>query len=533
VSRVRVVAPLFLVLSSACGDSLIVDNVDQPDVGRVFSTASSIEQTIATRFQTCHNSRTDLWGQMAVLSLEGASTIPNLIGRVLIPRAQIANSVGATPSIYSDFSNLATNGRVAANAVTALDNLISRGGTLGTDAQNLRARAFGYFAVGCHLGWLAMTYDSAAIATPGIDAESVPPLSGAQDVMRAAIAMFDTAISIASSPTASTTGGFPLPATWVNGTALSSGEFIRMVRSYRARFRAGVARTPAEREKVDWPAIIADAENGVMSDMMITVGGSSGWSNYVGTTGNVTALSMMYYGMADVSGAYDAWLALPLENRDVFLVVTPDRRWPQGATRAAQQAAGATAGANFNSVPILTNRTDAVTGLPWTVSFYRFSRFAYLPNNAASGLYPIVTKAEMNLLAAEGYLRAGDIATAAAKIDITRVGRAQLPALTGVITTTTQAIPGGASCVPRVPKPGAAGTTCGNIWEAMKWEKRMETALTGYGQWYFDSRGWGDLVQDTPLEFPVPYQELSARHLPYYNLGGGLKSSAPKGTYGF
>jgi len=35
------------------------------------------------------------------------------------------------------------------------------------------------------------------------------------------------------------------------------------------------------------------------------------------------------------------------------------------------------------------------------------------------------------------------------------------------------------------------------------------------------------------VEFPVPYQELGARQLPYYNLGGGLRSSASKGTYGF
>jgi hypothetical protein len=61
----------------------------------------------------------------------------------------------------------------------------------------------------------------------------------------------------------------------------------------------------------------------------------------------------------------------------------------------------------------------------------------------------------------------------------------------------------------------------------------METAFTGYGQWFFDSRGWGDLVAGTAIEFPVPYQELAARRKPFYSLGGGLKSSAVRGTYGF
>ena len=68
----------------------------------------------------------------------------------------------------------------------------------------------------------------------------------------------------------------------------------------------------------------------------------------------------------------------------------------------------------------------------------------------------------------------------------------------------------------------------------MKWEKRMETAFTGWASWYFDSRGWGDLAEGTPLEYPVPYQELDARQKPIYDLGGiGGKSAAPRGTYGY
>jgi len=67
----------------------------------------------------------------------------------------------------------------------------------------------------------------------------------------------------------------------------------------------------------------------------------------------------------------------------------------------------------------------------------------------------------------------------------------------------------------------------------MKWEKRLETAYTTYGAWFFDSRGWGDLVQDTALEYPTPYQELDARQHAFWDLGGGGPSSAPKGTYGF
>ena len=57
----------------------------------------------------------------------------------------------------------------------------------------------------------------------------------------------------------------------------------------------------------------------------------------------------------------------------------------------------------------------------------------------------------------------------------------------------------------------------------------METAYTGYMIWYADNRGWGDLVEGTPTEWPIPYQEMQVRQKPYYN--GQLR--AARGTYGF
>ena len=526
---------------AGCGDRLTVDNLTQPDIAQVLASASAIEQTIGSGYQSCHNAVEtggdgQLLPQMAALSLEGYAAVANFgIGlRVGIPRGVVFNALNSFP-INGDFVRLSLGGRLAASAVDALDRLTARGATLGTPAQDVRARAFGFFAVGCHQGWLAMSYDSAGVVTPRMASDSIPPLRAAPDVMSAALAMFDSALAIAATPAALGPGGFPLPPTWANGNALTRDEFVRVVRSLRARFRAGVARTPAEREKVNWPLVIADAENGIASDFMITVGPSAGWVS--GANVNATIffnMAPMYYGMADVSGGYDAWLALPLDSRGFFLIVTPDRRWPQGTTRAAQQASS-TVPTNFASTPFVAHRTGPdVTGQPWAVSYYFFNRLQYIRSNGNNGAFPAIAKAEMDLLAAEGYLRANNVAAAATKIDVTRVGRGQLPRLAGAIITAAEQVPGGASCVPRVPAPPTfATTTCGTIWEAMKWEKRMETAYTGYGQWYFDSRGWGDLVQGTALEFPVPYQELAARQKPFYSLGGGLGSSAGKGTYGF
>src|SRR2546422_8166795 len=114
----------------------------------------------------------------------------------------------------------------------------------------------------------------------------------------------------------------------------------------------------------------------------------------------------------------------------------------------------------------------------------------------------------MRLLAAVGQIRPGHADLAGPLIDSSRVGKGSLPGVTGITDPTTP-VPGRAACVPRVPQPpNFTSTACGNILEALKWEKRMETAFLGYGSWYFDDRGWGDLPEGTALNWPVPWQEM-------------------------
>jgi hypothetical protein len=441
--------------------------------------------------------------------------------------------------VFTEFSALSRQSRLSVEALDALDKYLKSGQTLGTPAQDMRARAFGFFGAATSLGWMALIYDSAAVVGTGMPSDSIPPLSGAADVMKAAITMLDSALAYTTNPVASGSGGFPLPATWLStASATSAADFARLVRSYRARFRAGVARTPAQRAAVDWAKIIDDTENGLAADYMSSVGGNTGWS--IGDLSQIYVdpgwgqISLMYMGMADVSGGYATFIATPIATRNgYFLVQTPDKRWPVGATRAAQQAASVQP-TTANSKPYISNRSVAdIPGDGWGVSYYDFYRFKYMRNSSNQGLYPDFMKAENDLLAAEAYIRTGDIAKAAAKIDITRVPNG-LPALSGVVTSATQAVPGGAQCVPQVPQAPAFNTVaCGTILEAMKYEKRMETALSSFGRWWIDSRGWGDLILNTVLEYPVPYQEMQARQEASYNLGGGSASSAAKGTYGF
>jgi hypothetical protein len=537
------IAPLaLLVAAGACQQDLQVDNLTAPDVEKVFALPATIEQTISTGYQVCHNAVTNngIMPEIATYALESYSALNNFnMGvRAAIPRSPLPNGRG-TPSIFGEFSSLSRNARLAVNAIDALDRLIKEGRTLGTDAQNLRAKSFGYFVTACNLGKMALLYDSSAVVSPGMGSDSIPELSGAATVMNAALSYLDSAVAIALRAPASGSGGFPVPDNWLGGTAMSRDDYVRLLRSWRARLRANVARTPAQRNAANWDAIIADAENGITTDYLVNVGGSTGWNigYYSSQAYQERAwhqVSPMYYGMADVSGEFDRWIATPLNQRYSFVVRTPDRRWPAGATRAEQRAAS-TNPTGINSLPWLKAEQTDSPGDAWGVSPYTFQRMRFIRLSNNTGTFIEFAKAENDLLLAEGYLRKGRVADAARLIDKTRNGRAGLPALTGVVTTATQPVPGDANCVPKVPQ-GPAFTTvaCGNIWEAMKYEYRMETAFTAWGSWYFPMRGWGDLVEGTPLEYPIPYQEMDARQRPFYALGGqGGKSSAGKGTYGY
>ena len=535
-------ASLLVLAASACDQRLAVEDLTDPDINRVFATGASIESTIGAGFQTIHNaigpSNTNDQPGLEVFGLESYSQLNNfnLGTRAAIPRLPINNVIGA-PSIFTEFTALAKEARLVVNAMDALDALVKSGKTIGTPAKDLRARSFGFFVAGVSLGSMAMMYDSAAIVSTGMPSDSVPPLSGAADVGKAAIVMLDSALAIANNPAAAS--GFPLEALWMgNASGFSLDQYKRVIRSFRARFRAGMSRTPAQAAAVDWPKVIDDAENGIQTNFMVNSGSSTGWNNSWDVTRYQDAtwseMSLMYMGMADVSGGYANFIAADYGHKNGwFLVITPDKRWPQGTTRAAQNAASVQP-TSVASLPYISNRSvsNDVAGDGWGISFYDYFRYRYIKVNSNSGAHAEFLKAENDLLAAEGYIRTGNFAAAAAKIDLTRAAIGGLPALSGVVTSATQAVPGGAQCVPQVPT-GTGTVACGNIMEAMKYEKRIETMYSGFGRFWIDSRGWGDLVEGTPLEFPVPYQEMQSRQKPFYLLGPGFGSAAAKGVYGF
>ena len=112
--------------------------------------------------------------------------------------------------------------------------------------------------------------------------------------------------------------------------------------------------------------------------------------------------------MADVSGAYGTWLATPRSTRTQFLVVTPDTRWPQGATRAAQQAeAPASTGTLLPAGRYMRNRPtgEDPPAEGWGQSMYDHRRWGFIRENSNQGTLVEMDVDEGRLLAAEGYIR--------------------------------------------------------------------------------------------------------------------------------
>ena len=533
---------MLLGLIACSGDSLNVVNVNDPDVARAYSTPAGVEAVVAglgVQLNNTQRATESVNTQARILSGENIASVANfgMAARSQIPRSIISNELGNDNQSgnLANFNQFSRVSRTASNAIAAVNRLLTAGVTIGSPAQDARAKAFAFFILGQSLGNLSLAYDSAAIVTPATPSDVVPGLSSAAQVNAAALQMLDSAIAIANSPAATTgANGFPLPTTWISGVAVTRDGFVRLARSFKARFRAGVARNAAQRAAVNWPLVIDDATNGITADHNITLGGTTGWSaaydfNQMYVVGGWHAVPYYYYGMADVSGSYDAWLATARDSRSDFTVVTPDTRWPRGNTRAAQQATAPTlalpTGVYFRNRP--TGEDVPLVG-PGD-SQYDHRRYGAQWLNSVQGPYTDMSKTEMDMLAAEGHIRGGNLSAAAALVNITRLKNGLDPIGT-VASATAPYSTDLTKCVPRVPvAPNFTSTACGSLLEAMKYEKRMETAYTGYFIWMADNRGWGDLVEGTVVEWPVPYQEMQARQKPYYN----GTNRAPRGTYGF
>lgn len=385
-------------------------------------------------------------------------------------------------------------------------------GTVSTEFPDGRdtpsRKIFARFVIGVSQLKLALLMDQAYITdtiTPGFN-QVVQDLSPYPAVLENAKAQLRAAIAEARKAP-----DFTLPLLFVNSAAnraINRDELIRVMQSYLVRADVYSARTPQQRAAVNWAAVLARLDStitrdfGHQADPAVAGTGSTYISNSFAQ--NTLRLSNRFIGPADTSGAYQLWLSRSIAQRGPIVIATPDLRIRNATSPAATVPTPA---------PIRIQRVTSTQGStsngPYLTSYYRYVR--YLNSKADSGSYAFVaaiTVQEMRFIRAEALYRLGRRAEAAALINPTRTAA-------GLRPVDANGPPAGRDCVPR-----KDDGSCGDLWDAIMYEKRIDLFPLEGDINYLDARGWGKLMPGTPLHFPVIGRELLTRGLPFYTFGG-------------
>ena len=491
-----------LVMAAGCADQDIT-NPNHPDTDKVLRTPGDVEALIASSIYTWWHNNMKRYPTMSL------STMANQNGPRWAdwgmqetsrePREAIVNIVGADFGSLMEtpwFGNYSAN-KAANDGLNAIDErgiLIGEGG-----ADTPRARAFAKFVQGLSHGRIALLFDQGYVVDEntdiGKDLEFVPY----GQVMEQSIRSLEEAIAIAEA------NAFDIPSIgWIHGYPMSNQDLARLAHSFVAHLLASNARSPQERDQVDWQKVIYHADRGILEDFGPLELGNDWWAGHDWTPPGSHRGHLRLLGPADQSGAYQAWEAVAPTDRSPFLIDTDDRRITGGTPT--------TDGKYFRYME--SSLVPQERGV-WHQSNYYFYRFEGVRLGGDGMRQTTLTVRELRLLKAEGLYRLGDRAGAAEIVNETRVAIGELPAVTVEGTS-------GPRCVPR-----RRDGSCGDLFDALKWEKYMETMMTMSGGMYFDKRGWGDLYPGTAIHLPVPASELAEMRLPSYTFGGDGPGSAP------
>jgi len=475
------------------------------------------------------------------------------------PRVQFDNSTtGASLFARDPWSNFYEANAAATDMPRLIkaNHLVIKDPQTGAD-NTQRVLTFAKWLQGLSHIHLAMLFDSAAVISEEVDLAKVPslPFQPYTVVRDSGIKWLEDAIAMAKQRSFI----FPLnDDLWVYNTAVSNDELAAIAHSYIARAMVYSARTPTERAAVNWTAVKTHIQAGVTAPfgplgipnpviamdyraMMssppqnIAAICTAGGTNFCGPHAGVARVDLRLLGPADTSGAYQTWLqkvsGARFDTVAPFVVRSPDKR-----IQAPEQTVPAIKPTYFKFTDVVppvaimpTERGPYYYSNYWTSSRalnnntqFPFEGGGRARRNVADlgGIQDaMMLPAEMDLLLAEAEIRLGNPGAAVALINKTRVGNGELPPV-GV-----NGPPAGPGCVPK-----RYDGSCGNLMDALMYEKRIETYGTAIS--YFDLRGWGCLLAGTPTQLPPPGRQLDLLGKANYTYGGspGAVGSAARPT---
>jgi hypothetical protein len=560
-----VLAVMMALVTTACFD-LDVVNQNNPDIERALRDPSDVEQVIASAFIIWYNffpsdDASEVYPQLAD---EVTST---LVQRQFYwaqePRAPLDNNPNGDqvwiPRLpWDQLSECIANANDGLKPLAGRNEdytpraegpmrLVTPDGNGNASDHTDRAYVFAKMMQGFCLGYLALTNDQVATATEdtiipeGFDNQQEWERTHLKDYhanLALAIKSLEQAIERANSgdPFQTPTSG------WVNAQSYNNQQLAQLAHTMIARLLVSVPRTPAERAAVDWQKVLFHTERGLTYDFGPTLqSGTITSNNFVGELASTGSSELradpLYVGPADQSGRFQEWLAAADVDKLPFMVITPDRRVsgaPTSSCTAAALASGPTGGttACSPSGAYFRNRNStSIYSLARSVKYqayhgwYKRANTGYGGYNSTRGQHVMASADENRLLRAEALLRTGQVQAAIDLINVTRtrgvkIGNttiaANLPAIPATSSATTRLPLVNNTCVPR-----KRDGTCGDVWDALYWEWKMETMAFDPVHYWAWARGiQGYLQPGTILHWPIPGRYLMQLEIPVYTHGG-------------
>ena len=365
----------------------------------------------------------------------------------------------------------------------------------GGGGQDQSVEAAAHFLRGVSWGYLGLIFDQALLVDENTDLEKMVPFSDYPEVIDAAVAELEEAISLAEA------AGDDFIHTSFNGLTLDSDQFIQLCHSYAARFLAQWPRTATENETVNWAAVLQHTEKGLSYDFAPMADGRY-WKSY------------QQYAFAE-TGQGPFWARV---DQRLIAALDPSQpaRYPEvnalGEAPLANPMAQSADKRLETDFIFSASQAFPVENGEWHFSHYQDNRNITDPTFAGDGAtfgpMPVFLAADNALLRAEALLQLDRNSEAVALLNQgTRSSRGELPALA----------------------PGASNTV---VATAILYERAVELLGTAPMSLWFDRRRIGprlpyDMVDalgglqiGTPAQLPVPESELKVHSLPPYNFGG-------------
>lgn len=470
---------------SACAD-LDVTNPNAPDLERALATGEDVQNIAASTMNSWYLTSTSLYPyfMMSATADVLTSNFGNFGMRFnnLEPRTEyVNNSAGGDRDVAEGpwEDNYGTLG--AANDVL---KAIANGVEITDAATTAKYKALAQFAQAASFTNLALIHDQAFIVDETVDVATNPPvLEPYTAVATAALAKWDQLIADLNGKN-ETYDPSVIP---LAEGALTSAFMQRVANTMAARTIALLPRTGAENTAANWAKVLAYADKGISgsglprSDFTIVAEGNNWWS-YIASYGDEptwTRVDMRVINMMDPAQPAKFTGTIPPAPS------SPDARLGNGSATALDF--------QFHNAVIGDPARGIYMQSPYSHKRYRYT--ARTSPNGFEGPVPYLLATENDLMIAEALIRTnGDLTRAAALINLTRVGRGNLPPVT-------------------------AGTGTAGLLDALYYERVIELLHTN-GLELFDGRRFEKLQTGTARHIPVPAKELEVLSLPIYTFGG-------------